>query len=137
MEQEEWKTLPDYPNYRVSNFGRVMSFNFGVWKIRKLKSINKGKGSPTRYWGFNVSLGRSTGKYRCKTLKIHQEVAKLFVGPCPPGMLTIHKDTDLNNNRWDNLEYGTQSKNVSDAIKAGRLRIKVGPNGRFMGSEKL
>jgi hypothetical protein len=35
--KEVWKDVPDYPNYQVSNYGRVKSLKYGKEKILKLR----------------------------------------------------------------------------------------------------
>lgn len=41
---EEWKEIKDYPNYMVSNMGRVKSLNFrgntGKEHLRKIQKTN-------------------------------------------------------------------------------------------------
>src|SRR4029077_8860290 len=50
---------------------------------------------------------------------IHRLVAELFIGQCPEGMEACHKNGDKNNNRVDNIEWGTHAKNLSDRVAHG------------------
>jgi hypothetical protein len=131
---EEWKIHPTYPNYKISNFGNVQSWNYisKKWKPKVLKKINKGNGD-FRYVGFTIGLGE---RHKTKTLLVHQVVAELFIGPRPPGMIVMHKDHDTHNNLDSNLMYGTASQNVKQSVRDGRIRYKRDSAGRFAGSEK-
>lgn len=50
---------------------------------------------------------------------IHSMVAEAFIGPCPSGQEVRHKNGKRDDPRASNLEYGTRSDNVRDAIKHG------------------
>lgn len=41
MKNEIWKTIEDYPDYQISNYGNVKSLKFGKEKIMK-QEIDKG-----------------------------------------------------------------------------------------------
>lgn len=135
--EEEFRVIPEYPMYRVSNLGNVESRLSGNWIPRKLKRVNKGANHGGRiYLGFNVKLSDKlpSGSFRKKTLLVHNEVAKLFIGPRPPGMNVLHKNDDRENNRLDNLMYGSQSLNVKQAWANGKMKVTRASDGRFTGS---
>lgn len=50
---------------------------------------------------------------------IHAYVLTTFVGPCPVGYETCHKDGNPANNRLKNLRWGTKSSNNLDKRKHG------------------
>lgn len=52
--------------------------------------------------------------------RIHRMVATTFLGPLPPGQVTRHLDDDKLNYRLDNLQYGTKSQNMNDAVANGK-----------------
>lgn len=137
---EEWRTIPEYPDHRVSNMGNLESKRSGEWKPRKLKRVNKGNKHGNRmYLGFNVPTDDRlpSGRLKTKTLLIHNEVAKLFIGPRPPGLNVLHKDDDRDRNMVDNLTYGTQSENVKNAWANGRMGTPTrGHRGQFTGSTR-
>lgn len=136
--EEEWRIIPEHPNYKVSNLGRLMTNLSGEWRLRALKRVNKGAKHGGRiYLGFNVVVEGTlpSGYRRTKTLLIHNEVAKLFIGPRPPGMQVLHLDDNRERNMLSNLKYGTQGQNNAMAVANGKMRWIKGPDGRFIGSE--
>lgn len=98
---EIWKTIDDYPNYMVSNMGRVKSKINGKEKILK----------PVIRSGYNyVNLGR-----KCK-IGIHVLVAKHFPDICGKwfnGCCVHHK----NNNRKDNNPENLMILSIKDHHK--------------------
>ena len=89
---EEWKFIPEHPSIEISNYGRVRAY---------LK-LDMGS-SVFRYPRIELGGKRQT---------VHRWVAKLFIGPCPEGMVVNHKDNNPKNNHVSNLEYVTQRQNV-------------------------
>lgn len=135
---EEWRLVVEHPDFRVSNLGRLESKLSGQWKPRKLKRVNKGQNHGGRvYLGFNVPVHGEklpSGTYKKRTLLIHVEILKAFVGPRPPGMHGLHLDDDRDNNALSNLKWGTASENTAIAVKNGKIKYLKGPNGKFVGS---
>ena len=105
---EEWRPVPGYPNYEVSNTGRIRSIdhidNIGRFrKGKELKQVSDGKGNY-----LYVTLCRQ-GMNRRES--IHRIVAFAFI-PNPDGYNEInHKDEDKKNNVASNLEWCTRSYN--------------------------
>lgn len=96
-EQEVWKTIEEYENYNISNFGRVI--NNKTDKIMKLN--NKG--------GYlNVSLVNSQNK---KCFKVHRLVALTFIENPENKLEVNHKDKNKHNNHISNLEWNTRQEN--------------------------
>jgi hypothetical protein len=55
---------------------------------------------------------------------LHVLVARKFIGPCPPGKEVNHKDLNKRNNRSDNLEYISHSRNTKHYFKnSGVMKI--------------
>lgn len=117
---EIWKEIKRFPNYAVSNFGR----------IKRISKDNNGHDNNTyigkiRKFGMN-SCGYKTidlckdGK--CKYFTVHALVAKAFLGLCPKDKQINHIDGDKSNNCANNLEYVTKSENVKHAYKLGLMR---------------
>lgn len=118
---EVWKIIVDYPDYEVSNLGRIRSLKFG-----KKKLLNPGI---NKYGYINVNLCKNG---EAKNHKVHRLVAQAFI-PNPSNYPEVnHKDENKQNNCVDNLEWCTsqynhdysQSKQVGQFDLSGNL-IKV------------
>lgn len=114
--EEIWKPVPNpewKDTYEVSNLGRVRRVKpaCGATVGKVLKPIIVGKGY------CRVSFGRHCA------VSIHQLVATVFIGPCPPGHEVNHKNGIKTDNRVDNLEYATPTENNKHAVDLG-LRWK-------------
>ena len=98
---EIWMTIRNFPNYKISNWGRVWNVNFGKFIF--------GKKSPTGYW--QVTLYNDRGDK--KMFMIHRLVAEYFI-PNLGGYTQIdHINEDKSNNRWDNLRWVTPKENIN------------------------
>ena len=88
---EIWKDCPHYPNYLISNRGRV--FDLTTHRIVKIWQNNEGYQL--------VSLRNNTNRNE----KIHRLVALAFI-PNPQGYCKVeHKNGIKNDNRVSNLEW--------------------------------
>ncbi len=56
------------------------------------------------------------------TVRVHHLVLETFVGPCPDGMESCHRDDDPTNNWVDNLRWDTRQANVNDKMRNGHHR---------------
>ena len=116
MDDEVWKPIPKYPLYLVSNRGRVAS-------IMALQL------SSARRYVVQVTEGttkgrKGTGRLPKTPIIVHRAVLEAFVGP-PPTVNSVcrHKNDVPNDNRLENLEWGSKSDNAQDAIRNGRWGI--------------
>lgn len=104
---ETWKPINGYPNYEVSDLGNVRSLNWrnkGETQKLYLKKHNKGYRQ--------VELTNEDGK---KMFLVHRLVASAFI-PNPNGYPQVnHIDANRANNNACNLEWCTQSQNMSYA----------------------
>lgn len=100
VEGEEWKTIPKYPDYMVSNYGRVK----GKFNLLKARTTNQNYHVVGLYKD-NVGIRHF----------VHVLVCTLFNGPSPfEGALVRHWDDNRDNNRADNLLWGTDLDNAQD-----------------------
>ena len=106
--QEQWRKIPGFDWYEVSNLGRVRSVDHidtmgrhRVGKVQKLCTDGK-----------NNYLYAHISRPHYKTREgVHRLVAKAFI-PNPDGLNEInHKDEDKKNNAVWNLEWCTRSYN--------------------------
>lgn len=107
---EEWRPVPGYPNYEVSNTGRVRSID----RIDALGRLHKGielkQFSDGKENYLYVTLCKpGTNRHEC----VHRIVAFAFI-PNPDGHNEInHIDEDKKNNAVWNLEWCSRSYNNS------------------------
>ena len=105
--KEEWKVIPDFPRYQISNFGRVRGI-----RVTYLKWLYSPLGGGYPFVDLRAGKMDANGKYIRRLSLIHILVAEAFLGPRPSGMVVHHKDGDRNNPRVDNLEYVTPTENA-------------------------
>ena len=102
---EEWKTIEDYPNYSVSNLGRVRNDRSG--QIRTLHKCG-GKSSYLQVYFYQ-------DKYTRKYFLVHRLVATAFI-PNPDNLSEVnHIDGNRLNNTAENLEWVSHEENLTHA----------------------
>lgn len=110
---ETWKDIEGFPGYQVSDHGNVRS------------RVNNRHGLSDEYHplkpyvsklGYeSVCLGRNTRR------SIHRLVASAFL-PNPNNLpLVRHMDDNPRNNHVTNIAWGTQTDNMQDCVRHGRL----------------
>lgn len=104
MEEEIWKEIPGFTDYKVSNLGRV-------------KSNNKGKNliiKPHPNTGGYLQVDLYENKKK-KIYQVHQLVAVAFLGHVIDGIKLVvnHKDFNIKNNNLSNLEIVTSRENCN------------------------
>jgi len=104
MDKEVWKDIDGYPNYQVSNLGRVKNKQH----ILKQGISNRGYARVSLYNGIEV-----------RHHSIHRLVALMYV--LNPNKLPIvnHIDGTKLNNYASNLEWCTSKENVEHAFETG------------------
>jgi hypothetical protein len=107
-EQEKWRPVAGFPDYMVSDRGRVLS-NVGS-KPRVLV------GSMATNGYRKVLLTRDRQSFN---RSVHTLVAEAFHGPRPEGLVCRHLDGDRLNNASSNLTWGTYSENAQDRVRHG------------------
>ncbi len=89
---EEWRRISNFPNYWISNRGRVR---------HNRKILKGGFSNITGYFTVTLANGDySEGKY------IARLVLEAFVGPCPPKMCARFRDGNKTNHNLTNLFWG-------------------------------
>lgn len=109
IDGEIWKKINGYPNYSVSNMGRV--------KINKNNYIKK----PRKNFGYNIiSLSHESKK---KTYRLCRVVAQSFI-PNPKNLPIVdHINTIKDDDRAENLRWVTHSGNNNNPLTREK-RIK-------------
>ena len=114
---EVWKDIAGYEGlYQVSNYGRVLSINFGKrsQKLSGKQRVLKASKSSSGY--FHVQLYKDK---KSSTKLVHVLVASAFL-PKPNGDREVnHIDGNKANNYAYNLEWVTKSENARHASMLG------------------
>jgi hypothetical protein len=105
----EMRDVPDAIGYKVTACGKVFSFH-------RLKPFElKTSKHPQGYRQVNLKTGEKT--YRSRL--VHVIVLTAWAGPRPYGAVINHKNGDKTDNRLENLEYCTQTKNMKHSYENG------------------
>ena len=119
---ENWKSVVGYEGiYECSDQGRVRSLTRRVRNSRGTTSKVNGcylRGQTLRGGYLGVNLCRDGTQ---KTYVIHILMMALFVGPRPPGLVIRHIDGNCQNNKLENLVYGTYKENSADRYIHGTM----------------
>lgn len=125
----EWRAIPGFPGYDVSDEGQVRSYH------RRRTGIGASNGwfidnvpvcllqpaiQPSGY--LFVNLARDSKRF---TYRIADIVLLAFVGPHPKGLDICHNDGDKTNNHLSNLRYDTHRNNMRDACDQGKKDKKL------------
>lgn len=134
-EEEIWKDIRGFPNYEISNKGRVRSWNNNRYgRGENFKFLKPGL-SGDNY--FTVSLRKNN---KGNTKYIHRLVAEAFI-PNPDNKPEVnHKDGNKKNNILTNLEWSTYSENLNHAYNNGlnnhKKSVKIIETGEVFDSLK-
>lgn len=116
---EIWKDIDEFHGYQVSNYGNVRSYInnrhglCGEWHMLKPQPNHNGY--------LTVCLGRGNRRL------VSRLVAIAFI-PNPDNLpLVRHLDDNPLNNHVNNLAWGTQTDNMQDCVKHGRLVGNIWP----------
>lgn len=102
---EIWKPLRNFPSYNGSSEGRIMN-------VRTQHIL---KTCIDEYGREKVYLRKNNRQYG---VIVHKLIADAFFGE-NPGMDVRHKDSDLTNNRVDNLYLSNRKETIRDSFDRG------------------
>ena len=121
---EQWLPVVGYEgHYEVSSHGQVRSLprsmrrRDGVVMNYRGKILNGGHNHDGGHR--TVQLTRGERGERMVQKYVHRLVLEAFVGPCPAGMVTCHRDDNPSNNHLSNLRWDTESANQFDKVRNG------------------
>lgn len=120
---EEWRAVKEFPEYEVSNLGRVKS----LYYRKKTKTSNPQVLKPSI-----GTHGYPVVNIRQKVYCVHRLVAESFI-PNPECLPCVdHIDRDRTNNHISNLRWVSFSENLCNkTTKTGYHHIHKAPYGRF------
>lgn len=107
---ERWLPVVGSDNrYEVSDQGRVRSL-YSKTGLRKEPLLMSNRASGNWYPKISICMGDGS-----KTMRnLHSLVSEAFLGPRPKGMEVRHLNGQKNDNRLENLVYGTPKENQAD-----------------------
>ncbi len=138
MEEEVWKDVAELHNdYSISSHGRLIS------KGRWMSFVTRGGRKSRRYHKERVLktffdkdgyvcirvIDRKRGS---KSFKIHRLVGQYFLDTFEPEKTINHKDFDITNNYYKNLEWATQLEQFKHRAQNGRVLF-----GEMIGNSKM
>jgi len=106
LENEIWKTIEEYPDYEVSNFGRIKSLKFEKEKILRQCKGNRGY--------FQIDLYKNK---KSKTKYVHRLVHEAHKEKLEEGYDAHHINGDEEYNFVENLESKPHEKHMSEHRK--------------------
>jgi hypothetical protein len=123
---EQWRDIPGFRGYQVSNLGKLRScwsrngsrILTATWRPLKTSPGKKGHRRTRLFNGISQ-----------KDCWIHRLVLEAFVGPCPPGKRACHRNDVPDDNRLENLYWGTQKENMADKKRNGHSPDQSGAKG--------
>ena len=129
MMNEIWKDIPGYEGkYQASTFGRIQSLTRSITQMDRF-------GKPfTRVMKGRVLRPACTKKnphlyvmlcHGANGSQVHQLVARTFLGPQPPNTDVRHLNGNPQDNRPENLLYGTRTENILDVFRQGKAWRKL------------
>lgn len=112
----EWKTIKDFPDYRISDDGQITSLKHGKEKpIAIVQNSKIDKHLKVALW----KDGKMYNRF------LHRLLAETFI-PNPENKPYVRHLNDIpSDNRLENLAWGTEKENVEDAKRNGR-RVNCG-----------
>lgn len=115
-EIQEWRTLREFPDYQISNDGRLRRLTAG--SNTKAGALIRTVNGTYPHYGLTLPGGKRVHR------NAHQLVAAEFLDPKPfPDALVLHDDDNRLNCRDSNLKWGDGKSNVVDAKRNGKWEV--------------
>lgn len=115
--KEEWKQIPNFSDYKVSDRGRIKCERTGKGRILPLSFPLTDK-DPY----ITIPLLNDDGKK--EFIRVHRLVAELFIGEIPNGYHIHHKNGIKTDNRVDNLEIISAKEHYIESVALGQTNTK-------------
>lgn len=109
--REEWRIVKNYPNYAVSDFGRV----------KRLTTITNGKAGRILKTTLQIGYPRLVlcNENGNKSIFVHRLVADAFIVVVDGKPEVNHIDGDRSNPKLENLEWCSRQENTRHSYKSG------------------
>jgi hypothetical protein len=118
----KWEQIKDFPQYEVSEDGRVRTVKTG--KIKR---------QPIHWKGYPIVTLRKPVQV-CKTFRTHRLVAEAFIANPNNYPQVNHKNGIKTDNRVENLEWCNNSMNQQHSVDNG---LRVMPSGLDAGKVRM
>ena len=109
--KEEWKQIPGYPDYMISNYGNILSLRSMSCLIPWEQKI-----------GHHLMVSLSNKKVKRKHL-VHRLVLTTFAGPAPVGKECSHLNGNPQDNRLCNLKWESHQNNMKRTEEHGTMLL--------------
>lgn len=109
--ETQWRTIPEFENYEVSDSGVVRLLSGPILSARP--------NGPKGY--LQVALTKDGIKHY---VYVHRAVLRAFSGPPRDDQQARHLDGDNRNNLLSNLAWGTIEQNTADRVKHAKERAR-------------
>ncbi|WP_073837480.1 NUMOD4 motif-containing HNH endonuclease [Micromonospora sp. CB01531] len=119
MSEEEWREIPGFERYEVSNLGQVRSWRtrgHGGYRAKHPRILTQRLTGVKGHERWAVRLEN-------RVTTVHRLVLLAFVGSPPGGQVGCHNDGNRDNNALDNLRWDTQRANAADQVAHGTAPI--------------
>jgi hypothetical protein len=125
--EEEWRPIPSLPEYLASSHGRVMRVPFkGPLPNGGMRRYG---GVPTRGITHGYNQMRPTIVFKGKNYRVSKLICEAFHGHQPfAKAVVMHIDDDPENNRPENLKWGTQKENLNAPAFIAYCKARTGEN---------
>lgn len=132
---ERWRYCASVPEYIVSSDGRLMKLPFvGSMPYGGTRHYES---TPIRGVVHEHNGQRPTIHYNGKNYRVSRLVCEAFHGPAPfPKAIVMHIDDNPENNRADNLKWGTQKENLNSESFIAYCRSRTGENSPYVKGKK-
>lgn len=132
MGDEIWVSCRDFPNYDVSNYGRVRSNDYSVNRIHWVDGSQYTINYKGRILKLRKEINKKTGRVlrlictprknnSTYSVKVHHLVAMAFLPLPKPGQICCHNDGDPTNNHVSNLRWDSYKNNQTDRRAHGTI----------------
>jgi hypothetical protein len=110
----EWRSIPGWPEYEISEFGTVRRVG-PASGAKRGRILRPWRNPRTGYLQIGLWKGGKDTRFT-----VHRLVALTFLGEPPtPAHLVAHDDGTRDNNHWSNLRWATQRENMADTVRHG------------------
>ena len=119
---EQWRPIPGWPGYEVSDHHRVRSVDRVLSDGRRAGGVLLRQRRDRRGRDGKGAIVRLSDGGRSRTVRVYVLVAEAFLGPRPDGMVILHKEDDHSRDDLEALRYGTEKQNVRERIRRERRK---------------